>query len=112
MKVIEEIQFLERKGISITIGNETKRIYFVKTLILGDNLGLHTVLSFVERFSANFFCRFCLIERKNVHTVFNERNCVLHNAKNYETLAAKKMYGADDNINKPFSISVQHIKKG
>ena len=179
-KAIEEIQFLEREGISITIGNETKQIYIVMTLFLGDNLGLPSILGFIESFSANFSCRFCLIERNNFYTVFNERNCVLRNAKNYETLAAEKnvsvsaiketcifnqvdsfhvtdnlivdpqhdllegilrydialilnnliyveklfslddlnfrftnfQYGADDNINKPPPISVQHIKKG
>ena len=61
-KAIEEIQFLEREGISITIRHETKQIYFVMTLLLGNNLGLHSVLVFVESFSANFFCRFFFIE--------------------------------------------------
>ena len=95
-KAIEEIQFLEREGISITIGNETKQIYFVMTLFLGDNLGFHSILGFLESFLANYFCRFCLIQRQNFHTVVNERNCVLRNAKNYETLAAKNFFSVSE----------------
>ena len=59
-------------------------------LLLGDNIGLHSILGFVESFSANKFCRFCLIERKNLHTIFNERDCVLRNETNYDMLLLEK----------------------
>lgn len=88
-KVIEEIQFLERHGIPVTINNETVQVYFVLALILGDNLGLRQILGFVESFNANFFCRFCLTKKQNRFTTFNELNCVLRTAKNYDQLLSQ-----------------------
>lgn len=39
-------------------GNTTK-IHLILGLVLGDNLGLNTIMNFSKAFSANSFCRFC-----------------------------------------------------
>ena len=93
-KAIEEIQYLEQESISVTVGSETKQLHFLMILMLGDNLGLHQILGFVESFTANYFCRFCLVEHKNFQTIFNERDCVLRTPQNYETLASKSNVSA------------------
>ena len=82
-KVIEELQFLKREGITVIIDNKPKKIYFDLLLLLGDNLGL------VESFSANLFCRFCLTERQNINTIFNERDCTLRDETNHATFLAE-----------------------
>ena len=82
-KAKEELNYIQHNGISITVGNEKKQLYFALILISGDNLGLHSVLGYVESFSAILFCRFSL-------TGFQ--------------------YGVNDHANKPISISEAHIK--
>ncbi|XP_034945926.1 uncharacterized protein [Chelonus insularis] len=57
--------------------------YFELALILGDNLGLHELFGLVESFSANYFCRFCLINKNDINKVFNEELCNFQNKDNY-----------------------------
>ncbi|KYN13302.1 hypothetical protein ALC57_14503 [Trachymyrmex cornetzi] len=57
--LIEELSFLETNGIEIVSNSKRYKIYFVLTLILGDNLGVNSILGFSESFSSRFFCRFC-----------------------------------------------------
>ena len=89
-RAIEELKYLKNEGIKVCIDNKDINIYFDFLLLTGDNLGLHAILGFVESFSANFFCRFCLTEHKCLHTVFNERNCVLRNITNYNNQLLEK----------------------
>ena len=98
-KAIEELEYLQHNGISITVGNEKKQLFFALILISGDNLGLRSVLGYVESCSANLFCRFCLTEHKNLKTIFNEHDCILRNPENYDTLLSKN------------NVSVSGIKK-
>jgi len=66
-------KFLEEQGIEVTTNNEIKRIYFGLCLITGDNLGLNTILGFVESFTANYFCRICKVHRKVAYNDTTER---------------------------------------
>ncbi|XP_018364517.1 PREDICTED: uncharacterized protein LOC108762153, partial [Trachymyrmex cornetzi] len=54
-KVIDELRYLENNGITICHNNEKKCIYFKLSLILGDNLGLHSILGLVESFNTMQF---------------------------------------------------------
>lgn len=56
-KIINEINVLQEEGLVIETENGPERIYFALGLILGDNLGLNSVLGFVESFNANYYCR-------------------------------------------------------
>lgn len=58
--LIRMFKDLEENGILVDTGDgESKRVYFVSGLLLGDNLGLNSVCGFVESFTSNYFCRFC-----------------------------------------------------
>lgn len=59
-EIIEQLKDLEESGISIEVEGKKIRVYFVLLSVLGDNLGLNTLLGFVTSFSANYCCRFCL----------------------------------------------------
>jgi len=60
-----------------------KKVHFVLGLLVGDNLGLNTILEFSESFSANYFCRFCK-ENKSVTQKASEENVLyLRNSENY-----------------------------
>ena len=85
-KIIEELRFLENTGITVNLPNGPKQIYFELGLIVGDNLGLHSLLGFVQSFNAESFCHKCLIKKKMINNVTSERNCELRNKTNYESL--------------------------
>ncbi|KAK3916850.1 Assembly factor cbp-4, partial [Frankliniella fusca] len=57
--LLEELKTLEEEGIEIKVNNTTIRVYLALCLLIGDNLGLNTILGFVQGFTANYFCRIC-----------------------------------------------------
>lgn len=73
-KVIDELNFLQTQGIDIDTEQGTKRVYFVLGLVLGDNLGLNSILGFVESFRANYYCRLCTLSRNDIQSAFIENN--------------------------------------
>lgn len=76
-KALDELRYLLSEGIEINHDQKTSRVYFSLELILGDNLGLHSLLGFNESFRSKYFCRFCLINKNDIIEIFNERNCTL-----------------------------------
>lgn len=59
INLINEINFLETEGIKIETSDGDFRVYFILGLVLGDNLGVNSLLEFTKSFSASYFCRFC-----------------------------------------------------
>lgn len=82
--LIQELQYLEQEGITITVGAEKYKVYFTLLLILGDNLGLNSILGFTESFQAEYFCRFCLATKRETQTQVIENEEKLRNEMNYE----------------------------
>lgn len=70
--IIIELTFLETSGIEIDNDNEKFPIYFVLSLLIGDNLGINSILGYVESFSANFCCRFCSFHKSELHKMCKE----------------------------------------
>ncbi|KAB0793118.1 hypothetical protein PPYR_12738 [Photinus pyralis] len=81
--IISELTFLEENGITIIINGKTLRIYFVLGLVIGDNLGLHSIMGFNESFSSNHYCRFCTSSKKDMESLCNIKNVTLRNKTNY-----------------------------
>ncbi|XP_018306226.1 uncharacterized protein, partial [Mycetomoellerius zeteki] len=50
-------------GIEIDIDGKLITILFKVALIIGDNLGLNSILGFTTSFNSNFFCRFCKVTK-------------------------------------------------
>lgn len=59
IEIISELNFLEHTGIDILYKSKVHKNFFLLGLMLGDNLGLHSILGFTESFMANSPCRFC-----------------------------------------------------
>lgn len=97
-RMIMELQFLAETGITININNELITIYFQLTLILGDNLGLHSLLGFSESFRASFPCRFCLISFNDLNNFFLEDDLVLRNESNYAEHVKNITSGSSFNV--------------
>ena len=73
-KIIDELNFLQAVGIDVKTESGIKRIYFALGLVLGDNLGLNSILGFVESFRAHFSCRLCTLSREEAQMVFFEKS--------------------------------------
>lgn len=63
---VSELHFLETTGIDICISKQTVKLYFVLALVVGDNLGLNSLLGYVECFNANYCCRFCMSSKHDI----------------------------------------------
>lgn len=81
--LVKELMFLEKEGITLVLNSENIQIYFKLTLIIGDNLGLHGILGFVESFSADVCCRFCTVSKNVSCKLCTEDISILHNKDNY-----------------------------
>lgn len=81
--LLEELKFLEEEGLLITVNNVSRRIYFALTLVLGDNLGLHSILGFPEGFTANYPCRMCQMHKDLVKRMTKIPPELLRTPENY-----------------------------
>lgn len=68
--IVQDIKILERDGIKVPLYDQP--VYGTIVQVTGDNLGLHCLFGFVESFSARYCCRFCLTEKEDFQTEFNE----------------------------------------
>jgi len=75
---------LQENGVTIIINYVEIKIYFVLSLILGDNLGLNSMLGFVESFAANHYCRICRSHKRDLQNMIKESVESNRNQKNYE----------------------------
>lgn len=120
-KVIDELNYLEKNGIEVMDNDKKISIYFKLALVVGDNLGLHSVLGFVESFNTSLFCRFCYVNRKEIHNVFDGNECILRTKDTYSAdlkLNNKKLTGvvescifhtlSDFHVTENLSIDVMH----
>lgn len=99
-KLIEELVSLENEGIIITVSNKTYKLKIFLTLILGDNLGLNTILGLNESFRSNFFCRFCKCSRKDCEKMWKQ---------NDEKLRTEAQYSEDINKNSPSTTGLREL---
>ncbi|XP_060864320.1 uncharacterized protein LOC132940616 [Metopolophium dirhodum] len=83
-ELISELNFIENVGIDILYNGEMYRVFFSLGLILGDNLGLHSILGFTESFVAQFPCRFCKSPKLDCHHQVTQVDGVLRNKTNYD----------------------------
>ncbi|KAK5641682.1 hypothetical protein RI129_010229 [Pyrocoelia pectoralis] len=78
--LINDLNNLQQNGIKLSNG---RTIYFKLGLILGDNLGLHSILGFVESFSANYCCRICKTPKHKSRFCCEEDEIAIRNEQNY-----------------------------
>lgn len=98
--VIDELNYLlSRVGISLDIPEFQGIIKFKLGAILGDNLGLHSILGFVESFNAKYPCRICRANKEQVQQMCSEDTSLLRNKENYV---------ADINSNNPNKTGVKY----
>jgi len=82
--LINDLIDLQENGITITVNSNIIQVYFVLGLVLGDNLGLNSILGFVSSFSANYFCRICRSHKTSAQKMLLECTESLRNEENYK----------------------------
>lgn len=82
--VIDELNFLSERGVQLDIPTFKGIVYFELALILGDNLGIHSLTGFIESFSANFSCRVCKVSKGILKQQCYEDVTLLRDADGYK----------------------------
>lgn len=82
--LIDDLYRFEKEGIIISTPEKgDTRVYFILGLVLGDNLGLNSILEFSRSFSASYFCRFCRASKDITKQLFEEDSLLMRNITNY-----------------------------
>ena len=81
--LIKDLKVLKCTGVEIPFSNGPVCGTIAQVTV--DNLGLHSLLGYVESFSSNYFCHFCLVDKQTSQSVFSDddpsitlRNKTLH----------------------------------
>lgn len=82
--LVKEIINLQENGVTINIDSNDITVYFALGLVLGDNLGLNSILGFVSCFSANHYCRICRLYKDDTKKMCHESELSIRNVQNYE----------------------------
>jgi hypothetical protein len=81
--LVNEINNIENEGIDIITKDCNFHVNFILGIVLGDNLGLNSLLEFNKFFSANFFYRFCKATKDSTRVMLEEDLSLLRNPENY-----------------------------
>lgn len=84
--VIKLMTDLQENGITISINGCEQKIFFVLPFIVGDNLGLNTILGYSRSFKSNYCCRICYEDIsklkkqsfENFHKIRTKENYLVH----------------------------------
>lgn len=87
--LVDEINDLQENGISLEVNGQTQTVCFALGLLVGDNLGLNSILGFTESFNANHYCRFCKVPKHLAQGDSSERVTLLRTADSYESDVAE-----------------------
>lgn len=80
-KLVEKLNFLQNEGIFVN----GKIIKIIPCMVGGDNLGINSILGFVESFNSSFFCRFCKCSSAETKLLCVENKSKMRNMNNYKT---------------------------
>lgn len=89
--LINELNDVKKEGIIVNINGLLTRVKFQLILLLGDNLGLNTILSFVAFFGSNFYC-ICQYSSQECKHLTMENKSKLRTVTNYKEDIKKNNY--------------------
>ncbi|XP_066583473.1 LOW QUALITY PROTEIN: uncharacterized protein [Prorops nasuta] len=87
-RFIEELNDLRENGIDLIIkeknGSRNLKVYFITSLILGENLGINSIFGFTSSFSRTVWCRICYAKTDVMQTLVGENESLLRTATKYK----------------------------
>lgn len=81
--LLEDLRQLESCGVDINVNGQNHKLYGTITVLTADNLAMHTLCGYVESFSANKPCQFCLIDKEEMQTVLDDDKVEMRTRQNY-----------------------------
>lgn len=75
---------LEANGMNLQIEHTTYKVHFVLMGILGDNLGINTLMGYSTSFSSLHYCRFCKINKYDAQSAVILDKQLNRSMKDYE----------------------------
>ena len=76
--LVGHLQRLHDEGFTVQVNGEDKQLRCLLTQIVGDNLGLHSVLGYMENFSRTTFpCDLCMISSDGLQNIFMEKQLTM-----------------------------------
>ncbi|KAL7287657.1 hypothetical protein TKK_0018298 [Trichogramma kaykai] len=82
-KFIDEISDLFENGLEIVVKNSPTRVYFITGLMLGHNLGINSIFSFVQSFASTPCCRTCSASAEDIKKMTEEDPKLLRTLEQY-----------------------------
>ncbi len=83
-KYINEMSNLENEGFQLSIHGNIYKIFITMVQVVGDNLGLNSVLGFTESFAASYPCRVCKMRRENFSLCYFENPNLFRNKHGHQ----------------------------
>jgi len=81
---LSEMSQLETCGFHLEVNGTEYQIFVCLVQVTGDNLGLNSILGFVESFTATYCCRQCKVKRDDFGNNLTESADVLRCRENYD----------------------------
>jgi len=78
LKQLEELE--SEKGLLTTVSGQSVALHGIVVAFSADNLGAHSLFGYLESFSANRMCRFCLANKAEIQERFTEKEFRLRTA--------------------------------
>ncbi|XP_058456098.1 uncharacterized protein LOC131433557 isoform X1 [Malaya genurostris] len=88
-ELIDVLVDLEKNGICLEIRGVTTKVHFVLAGLLGDNLGINTIMGYATSFNSMFYCRFCRISKNQAQIQIQLDPGLNRNKQNYNEDALK-----------------------
>lgn len=82
-KLVDDLNSLSTIGIYIGLEN-IDYVYFQCVMLLGDNLGLNTLLDMIKCFRADYCCRICTASYQQIQSLVEEDEKLLRSADEYD----------------------------
>lgn len=70
--LLEDIRLFESSGIQVEMQGQNHTLYGTICVLTADNLAIHSLCGYVESFSANKFCHFCMVDKTVAQSVYDE----------------------------------------
>lgn len=95
--LIKDLNMLRKERIKIFVDGQIIQIYFVTSLIIGDNLRLNNILGFVSSFVNTHWCRICYTDSEKAGAMSREDVSLLRTFNEYE-IDVIKIFTCDSGI--------------
>lgn len=82
--MLEDIRLLESSGVQVELQGQNYILYGTIRVLAADNLAIHSLCGYVESFSANKFCHFCMVDKTVAQSVYDEDKLEKRTRENYQ----------------------------